>query len=397
MWLLPTAFFLSNATLADIPPPSEALEIVDARVATFQPGRARVRSGLPPSTRVAIVLGESLDLENGCGNVLAGVCVAATDLHRVIEGRLTASGALTLSIPQAPGDIRSTHVEAIAIEPDGTTHRSNIVRVTIDQFYEDTDNDGLANAREIELGSDPYRRDSDGGGIEDDQELLIDGTDPNDPTDDRPGERICHDGTDDDGDGLVDCDDVRDCLETPACRELDCDDGRDNNHNGLVDCEDLSCLGSRECSETSCEDGLDNDADGLADCDDEDCWSRACHDEVLAWVDGGTAQLYRTFPTWAYSYARSSVRPIAVSGKVFVSGPRAPNGQICNWTRSYGDLNNHPLGGDGVYIEAGCELGRDALPEWDELLGPSHSRTTRGNPRPRRRRVVPRRLHAAKQ
>ena len=60
----------------------------------------------------------------------------------------------------------------------------------------------------------------------------------------------CDDGQDNDGDGLVDCDDP-DCINDPSCQAEpeDCDDGIDNDGDGLVDCEDPDCALDPSCGE----------------------------------------------------------------------------------------------------------------------------------------------------
>lgn len=58
--------------------------------------------------------------------------------------------------------------------------------------------------------------------------------------------------------------------------ETDCSDGADNDGDGLVDCEDDDCVD--ECME-DCTDEVDNDGDGLIDCDDDECvGDEACVD-----------------------------------------------------------------------------------------------------------------------
>jgi hypothetical protein len=97
-------------------------------------------------------------------------------------------------------------------------------------------------------------------------------------------EMDCHDGRDDDCDGLFDCDDP-DCAWDPACvcvpdetPEATCDDGRDNDCDGAADCDDGDCYFDPACMcspdewpEATCDDGRDNDCDGAIDCDDGDC------------------------------------------------------------------------------------------------------------------------------
>ncbi|MCP4873808.1 MAG: hypothetical protein GY898_34400 [Proteobacteria bacterium] len=84
----------------------------------------------------------------------------------------------------------------------------------------------------------------------------------------------CEDGIDNDGDGLVDCDDP-DCLTFPNCSEIefDCGNGLDDDGDGLVDCDDPDCANDPECGGDPeiCDDGIDNDGDGRVDCEDADC------------------------------------------------------------------------------------------------------------------------------
>ena len=83
-----------------------------------------------------------------------------------------------------------------------------------------------------------------------------------------PPAEICTNGTDDDGDGKVDCADA-DCVKKPGCFEL-CTDGLDNDVDGLTDCADPDCKGKPGCVEV-CDDGKDNDLDGATDCADPEC------------------------------------------------------------------------------------------------------------------------------
>ena len=60
----------------------------------------------------------------------------------------------------------------------------------------------------------------------------------------------CADGIDDDGDGLVDCEDP-DCADQPACNPVDvevCDDTIDNDGDGATDCDDLDCEADPFCT-----------------------------------------------------------------------------------------------------------------------------------------------------
>ncbi len=85
----------------------------------------------------------------------------------------------------------------------------------------------------------------------------------------------CHDGTDNDQDGDMDCDDAdcaAFCVEGPF-GDPSCDDGVDNDGDGDTDADDDECApppeGSTDAAE--CSDGIDNDGDGDTDCDDADC------------------------------------------------------------------------------------------------------------------------------
>lgn len=90
-----------------------------------------------------------------------------------------------------------------------------------------------------------------------------------------PGESVCNDGLDNDGDGYTDCDDSQ-CDMIGGCpmsTEADCGDGFDNDQDGKIDCQDSNCgaasyngiyLEKLNCEfpkELSCNDGVDNDGD----------------------------------------------------------------------------------------------------------------------------------------
>ena len=105
-------------------------------------------------------------------------------------------------------------------------------------------------------------------------------------------DQLCSDGLDNDGDGLIDCDDPECPFTSPWCGEqlgsippverrkdniYICLDGVDNDRNGQFDCGDRKCQGIqetcclREFSDELCSDGIDNDGNGFADCADFGC------------------------------------------------------------------------------------------------------------------------------
>ncbi len=78
---------------------------------------------------------------------------------------------------------------------------------------------------------------------------------------------VCFGDVDEDGDGLVDCDDP-DCVGHAACAPTAeiCDNGIDDDGDGKIDCCDEDCQPCEICGN-----GVDDDCDGDADCADSDC------------------------------------------------------------------------------------------------------------------------------
>ena len=89
-------------------------------------------------------------------------------------------------------------------------------------------------------------------------------------------DEICNNGIDDDGDGIIDCEDG-DCKFECYSREI-CDNGIDDDGDGQVDCEDGDCENSVYCEDTQpteiCNNGIDDDNDGFIDYYDGDCSSQ---------------------------------------------------------------------------------------------------------------------------
>ncbi|MBU1219404.1 lamin tail domain-containing protein [Myxococcota bacterium] len=121
-------------------------------------------------------------------------------------------------------------------------------------------------------------------------------------------ESNCADGTDNDGDGAIDCADS-DCVgvtgpDGVACEatETTCGDGNDNDGDGDTDCADSDCVGvtgpdgvACEATETSCSDTFDNDGDGFVDMADPDCNIGATVDltgyRIEVWVNINTTPI----------------------------------------------------------------------------------------------------------
>jgi hypothetical protein len=115
---------------------------------------------------------------------------------------------------------------------DGLTDAQEAILGT-DPYNIDTDGDGLTDGQEVELGTDPLVADTDGDGLDD--ALEIGWTDPN--------------SVDSDGDGLTDGSEVLEHNSNPLAADSDAD--------GLTDPEEIS-VGSSPLL-------VDSDGDGLYD------------------------------------------------------------------------------------------------------------------------------------
>lgn len=151
-----------------------------------------------------------------------------------------------------------------------------------------------------------------GDGTDDDCDGRVDCDDPDCASSDAcrdscvPEEfgELCADGIDNDCDMQIDCLDP-DCADASACTpddppdppgctrefpfvaEVRCGDGRDNDCDGDIDCDDTDCIRPGSCGcdtqEAECSDGTDNDCDGSADCTDLDC--QQCVPGTSRWCD----------------------------------------------------------------------------------------------------------------
>ncbi len=155
--------------------------------------------------------------------------------------------------------------------------------------------------------------------------------------------------TDTDADADTDTD-----TDTPGPEtESNCTDGSDDDGDGLVDCEDADCLEVGVCFEY-CDDGVDNDLDGLADCDDDDCWGLDCHPYgVKVRLLGGTLRTHqarnRTRTTLSSSAGGSSgvfrttlhhyYDPGPAYGTVQVWSSARSTWEACDWSFTSGRLS----------------------------------------------------------
>ncbi len=123
----------------------------------------------------------------------------------------------------------------------------------------DTDGDGLTDAEELELGTDPNNPDTDGDGLSDGDEINVYGTDPLNPDTDgdglSDGDEVNVYGTDPlnpdtDGDGLSDGDEVNKYKTDPLKADSDGD--------GLSDYDEIMTYGTDPNK-------ADTDGDGFTD------------------------------------------------------------------------------------------------------------------------------------
>ena len=98
----------------------------------------------------------------------------------------------------------------------------------------DTDGDGLSDAEEVAIGSDPLNRDYDADGLLDGEEVYTQGTDPL--------------NNDSDGDGLLDGEEVSQYGSSPISTDIDGD--------GITDGDELFVYGTQPATPDSDGDGI---------------------------------------------------------------------------------------------------------------------------------------------
>jgi len=141
--------------------------------------------------------------------------------------------------------------------------------------------------------------------------------------------------------------------------EGDCADGLDDDGDGLIDCEDADC--AAVCLE-DCGDGTDDDSDGYIDCEDDDCWGVGDCSYAITRVHGGSMTHRRqTIGTsWWLSYSlyhgfgeeiTSVVELADVWGTAEVWVADSSSWIACSWSFSAGTfqrLRRSTLGWDGL-------------------------------------------------
>ena len=177
-----------------------------------------------------------------------------------------------------------------------------------------------------------------------------------------------------DADGVTPPTDPDDQDGTRWGQERDCRDGTDDDHDGLLDCEDGDCADLPLCAESNCEDGLDGDRDGDVDCADEDCWQDETCTSVLAWVVTGQVEA-RFAPILGSILSAEDIQ-----GRVRLGDPHGV--RSCTWsvdaarrssaTGWYTWRTRH-----GFTITPGCDVGSSVLPDVPGIP----QRHGRGSPR----------------
>jgi len=96
----------------------------------------------------------------------------------------------------------------------------------------------------------------------------------------------CSDGIDNDGDGFVDYPDDVVCTSASGSSEAECGNGIDDDGDGRVDLDDPGCDARTDPSEVGeCQNGIDDDGDGFTDVDDPGCIDAADASEYSDWAE----------------------------------------------------------------------------------------------------------------
>ena len=138
---------------------------------------------------------------------------------------------------------------------------------------------------------------------------------------DQPGGYVAVDG---------DCDDAA-ALVSPSATES-CENGSDDDCDGLADCEDGDCAGPI-CGELTCDDGLDDDSDGREDCLDDDCWGTvSCQGHLRTTINAGATghTVYEYNAIMGGSFARPAI--YGISGQFSARASVSGSWKGCTWS-----------------------------------------------------------------
>ena len=161
----------------------------------------------------------------------------------------------------------------------------------------------------------------------------------------------------------------------------DCENGADDDGDGLVDCEDAGCIDALSCGEVDCGDFGDDDNDGLVDCQDDDCWGRGCAGvtsrllsgryTLRAEVSTGSSAIGGHY--WENQSRGMELTSVQGSARMVTS---MGGSTACTWTadgidvfgstyvsQSFGSSYpmNAGLGAQGLTAEAGCTIPTNLL------------------------------------
>jgi hypothetical protein len=216
----------------------------------------------PPNTNVLLLLSTTPSAPPACPPQLAGTCldIGAVTVLRTVRSNAAGRVRFDVTLPSTLGLPQAAFQAASVSAGVGYTSNPLVVRF-INPVLSDLDRDGLTDQTEFDLGTDPNDPDSDDGGVFDGEEVLIDGTDPLDPTDDGGVDR------DTDGDGLSDADEAAlgtDPLDTDSDDDglSDGDEVNVFDTNPLDDDSDDDLLGDGDEVYAYGSNPLDQDSDG---------------------------------------------------------------------------------------------------------------------------------------
>ena len=186
-------------------------------------------------------------------------------------------------------------------------------------------------------------------------------------------------------------------TDTPA---EDCGDGIDNDGDGLLDCEDGDCATDPLClPEGDCADDMDND--GRTDCNDDDCWGNGCA-VTVANLNSAThvgrnyhhyTRAYYGSPACAgtYDYFNYFRAIVGATGTVQHMPASTPVWSTCTWGVGQTYWSGSQSGGTmgygvtrvGFHIQSGCALDNsDFLPQYlnfDDGASPTINIVSRPN------------------